>query len=227
MSTYSRERIEEVLQREAWEYHRVDLPYGLSTPGPDRRSTADVIFPPRLDGKTVLDVGCALGYFCFEAERRGAARVVGVEIKESRLRQARLLKEIKESRVEFLHRDVVTTPLEEEFDYVCCLNVFHHLTEPIHALRSLSRITRERLIVEFTTFADPKFRRHARMFLTPIYNRRPLIGVSSLADRGTDQTFIFSPVALRKMLMDHDTLFADMKFVASPMKSRMIAICTA
>jgi 2-polyprenyl-3-methyl-5-hydroxy-6-metoxy-1,4-benzoquinol methylase len=226
LTTYTKQQIQELLEQESWEYHRVDLPYALNTPGPDRRSTADIIFTPRLDGKTVLDVGCALGYFCFEAERRGASRVVGIELKDSRYRQALLLKDIKDSRVEFLQRDAIASPPEDQFDYVCCLNVIHHLKEPFYAVRSLSRITRERLILEFPTFSDAKFRRHARMFLSPIYNRRPLVGVSSVADRATDQTFIFSPVALRRVLMDHDRLFRDVEFIGSPIKGRMIAVCT-
>jgi predicted methyltransferase len=50
--------------------------------GTDRSATRDLIFPKSLAVKTALDVGCALGYFCFEAEARGAARVVRVEQKK-------------------------------------------------------------------------------------------------------------------------------------------------
>ena len=122
-TTYTKEQIEKVLREERFPYHRVELPFGLHTPGQDRSATRDRIFPASLAGKTVLDVGCALGYFSFEAEKRGAARVVGVELNEKRLRQAVLLKEILGSRVEFLQRDVLTEPPAEPFDCVCFLNV--------------------------------------------------------------------------------------------------------
>lgn len=226
MTAYTKNEIEEILRREAWEYHRVELPYGLATPGPDRRPTADIIFPTRMDGKSVLDVGSALGYFSFEAERRGASRVVGTDLKENRLRQARMLREITESGVEFQARDVITDPPAECFDFVCLLNVIHHLKEPMRALRTLASVTRERLIVEFPTFSDPKFRRHALMPWAPLYNRRPLIGVSSQTDPNIDQTFVFSPVALRKILQDHDALFDSVEFRKSPLRGRLIALCS-
>src|SRR5215831_14498747 len=87
---YTKEQIESILREEDFEYHRVNLPYGLCTPGMDRSPTSDLIFTESLVGKTVLDVGCGLGVFCFDAEARQASKVVGVELKESRLRKARL-----------------------------------------------------------------------------------------------------------------------------------------
>src|SRR5437660_6321837 len=119
--TYTKAQIEHILREQDFEYHRVELPFGLYTPGTDRSSTRDLIFRESLSGKTVLDVGCALGYFCFEAEARGAARVVGIEVKEQRFRQALLLKEIKGSQVELLQRDILHNPIDEYFDYVCLL----------------------------------------------------------------------------------------------------------
>jgi tRNA (mo5U34)-methyltransferase len=43
-----------------------------------RAETASLLLPP-LGGKTVLDIGAWDGYFAFEAERRGAARVVALD----------------------------------------------------------------------------------------------------------------------------------------------------
>src|SRR5262249_28764243 len=141
--------------------------------------TRDLIFQEPLTGKSVLDVGSALGYFCFEAEARGASRVVGVELSGERFRQACLLKDIIGSRVEFLQRDILQHPLDEKFDHVCLLNVLHHLDEPIRAIHQLAAIARESLIIEFPTFEDPKFRKTARIRFPRRYNRLPLIGVSS------------------------------------------------
>lgn len=88
-TAYTKEEIEKILKEEDFEYHSVPLPYGLCTPGDDRSPTRDLIFPESLAGKTFLDVGSALGYFCFEAERRGASRVVGIELRSNRLRLQR------------------------------------------------------------------------------------------------------------------------------------------
>lgn len=222
---YSEAEVKAILRRRQFEYHRVELPYGLHTEGQDRAETRDLILPKSLAGKAILDVGSALGYFCFEAEARDAERVVGVELKGSRYRDAVLLGRIKKSRVEFLQRDVVADPPEESFDHVLFLNVIHHLNEPARALRQLARITNERLVVEFPTFRDKKFREGAKIRLPGgLLNRLPLVGVSSTR-RGVGQTFVFTPAAIERMLTDHERLFERVEFARSPMPGRMIAFC--
>lgn len=224
-STWTREEIERLLREEKFPYHRVELPFGLHTPGQDRSATRDLIFPTTLAGKSVLDVGCALGYFCFEAEKRGASRVLGLELKDVRFKQALLLQKVLGSAVEFAQRDVLAGELGETFDVVCLLNVIHHLPEPMRALRILAEHTRERLIIEFPTFADPRFRKNTGIFFPWIYERLPLIGVSSMG-HGVDQTFVFTEAAIRRVLLDHRSLFKSVDVFKSPMPGRKIAICT-
>jgi SAM-dependent methyltransferase len=189
----------------------------------DRSPTSDLIFPESLAGKTVLDVGCGLGFFSFDAEARQASKVVGLELKESRLSKALLLKDILGSNVEFQQRDILSDPLKETFDYVLLLNVIHHLKTPEQFLRQLASLTRERLIIEFPTLADPKFKRLIGMVFHFRYNRLPLIGVSSLSK--ADQTFVFSPPALKAVLLEHDRLFAKIDIMKSPLRGRALAIC--
>ena len=224
-TAYTKEEIEKILKEEDFEYHSVPLPYGLCTPGDDRSPTRDLIFPESLANKTFLDVGSALGYFCFEAERRGASRVVGIELRSKRLRLAGILKDILGSDVEFVKKDLLYDPIEEKFDYICCLNVLHHLREPIRAIRNLALITREKLIIEFPTFSDKKFKKSCSIRFSFIYNKLPIIGVSSLANRSTDQTFVFTSSAIKRILLDHDSLFQSVKMIKSPIKGRIIAIC--
>lgn len=71
---------EPLIERYFW-YHTIDLGHGLITPGCyDYRTTVqDFHFPSDLNGKTVLDVGSATGFFAFEFERRGA-QVTSVEL---------------------------------------------------------------------------------------------------------------------------------------------------
>jgi tRNA (mo5U34)-methyltransferase len=64
-------------------WHSIDLGQGVVTPG---SKTAEVLRReveahryPDLRGKDVLDVGAWDGYFSFDAERRGAARVVALD----------------------------------------------------------------------------------------------------------------------------------------------------
>ncbi|HME89453.1 MAG TPA: methyltransferase domain-containing protein [Chthoniobacterales bacterium] len=228
-TTYSKEEIEKILHEEHFGYHRVNLPYGLHTRGRDRSQTRDLIFPESLAGKSVLDIGSALGYFCFEAEAKGATRVLGAELDPERFRQACLLKKIIGSEVQFLQRDILLQSLDEQFDYVCLLNVIHHLDEPIRAIHQLAALTRERLIIEFPTIEDAKFRKTTRIRFPKHYNRLPLIGVSS--KKGTSkkpdggQTFVFTAPAMFRILQDHRALFRSVKIVDSPVPGRKIALC--
>ena len=217
----SKEQVEELLRTNSFRYHRVPLPHGLATPGQDRSETADIVLPEDLSRRSVLDVGCALGYFCFEAERRGAARVVGSELKPERLEQARLLKDVQDSRVEFVGQDLLAGEPREHFDLVLALNVLHHLSDPVGALKRLSELTNDRLALEFPTFADPKFRRVSGIRMWRLYDRRPVIGVST---GKVDQTFVFSRNAIRRILREHCAI-TDVTMVRSPMEGRMLALC--
>jgi len=221
---FTKEQIEQILREEPFEYHRVELPYGLHTPGVDRSATRDLIFPESLQGKSVLDVGCALGYFCFEAEARGASRVVGTEAKDSRFRQALRIRQIRGSRVEFRLADIEQAPIEGRFDYVLLLNVLHHLRNPLGVLRQLAAMTNERLVIEFATLADPKFRKVSGTVFARLLNRLPLIGVSSL--KRADQTFLFSPRALDRILREHIGVFDRIELTVPRPPARAIAICS-
>jgi 2-polyprenyl-3-methyl-5-hydroxy-6-metoxy-1,4-benzoquinol methylase len=221
---FNREKISEIFQNRKFGYQRVELPFGLHTRGRGRSETRDLILPESLAGKSVLDIGSALGYFCFEAEARSAARVVGVEVREDRFRDALLLKEIKGSTVEFIHRDFVLDPIREHFDYVLLLNVIHHLKEPFSAMRQLASITNERLIIEFPTLMDARFQDTLDLEIPPEYDQLPLVGVGSMC-QGIGQSFVFTPAAIRRSLLDHERLFEDVEILPSPIPGRAIAIC--
>ncbi|MGH9071170.1 MAG: class I SAM-dependent methyltransferase [Acidimicrobiales bacterium] len=68
---------------ELWWFHSIDLGGGVVTAG---MKTSEVLAReveglslPDLAGKSVLDIGAWDGFFSFEAERRGAARVVALD----------------------------------------------------------------------------------------------------------------------------------------------------
>jgi SAM-dependent methyltransferase len=222
-SLYGREEIVNRHQEHRLEDGCIERPFGLHTRGQDRSVTRDLVFPASLAGKSVLDVGSAHGDFSFEAEARGAERVVGVEVSEERFRHALQLKEMKGSKVEFIQRDIVLDPLDEQFDYVLLLNVLHHVHDPIRALRQLASITTERLVIEFPTLADRKFQGTLETVLPQDYEKHPLVGVSSMRNR-VGQTFMFSPSAIQRILMDHAPLFDDVEILDSPTPGRAIAL---
>jgi len=91
--------------------------------------------PARLDGKSVLDVGCNAGFFSLEMKRRGAARVVGIDPDERYLAQARLASEIAGVELELQNLSVYDVArLGERFDLVLFMGVLYHLRHPLLAL---------------------------------------------------------------------------------------------
>jgi len=74
--------LSEVGRAPVW-MHSLDLGHGVVTPGlrpsVQLREAWDSMGLPDLHGKSVLDIGAWDGWFSFEAERRGAARVVALD----------------------------------------------------------------------------------------------------------------------------------------------------
>ena len=72
--------IKSQIESEKYWFHAIELPGGMVTPGWSNPRTDKLPFfglPDEMHGLRVLDIGHAEGFFSFEAERRGAAEVVG------------------------------------------------------------------------------------------------------------------------------------------------------
>ncbi|HYL12701.1 MAG TPA: TIGR04290 family methyltransferase [Terriglobales bacterium] len=91
--------------------------------------------PERLDGATVLDIGCNGGFYSIEMKRRGAQRVLGIDVEDRYLNQARFAAETLGVEIEFEKRSVYTVDqIASQFDFVLFLGVFYHLRYPLYAL---------------------------------------------------------------------------------------------
>jgi SAM-dependent methyltransferase len=100
---------------------------------------------------SVLDLGCNEGWFAHRALEWGAARVVGLDIRDSNVRRARLIAEHYElASVRFERADVfeLDPAALGEFDIVLVLGLIYHLENPIGALRVARALTRGIVVVE-------------------------------------------------------------------------------
>src|SRR4051794_6112489 len=98
------------------------------------RRVADAI-PPRLTGRTVLDIGCNAGFYSIEMKRRGALRVLGIDFDDEYLAQARFAAEISGLDIEFQKLSVYDVgAIGERFDIVLFMGVLYHLRHPLLAL---------------------------------------------------------------------------------------------
>src|SRR5437870_3298866 len=140
-------------------HHRIDLGSGIITPGRDNssRKLKRLGFPESLRGKSVLDVGAWDGFFSFEAERRGASRVLATDsfvwrggVDWADKSGFDLSKKALRSRVEEKEIDVLELSPETvgTFDVVFFLGVLYHMKHPLLALEHVASVARDFLVLE-------------------------------------------------------------------------------
>lgn len=224
---WSREQVERMLGADDFNYQDIALPYGLSTGGYDRSATARTIFPDDMRGKSVLDLGSKFGYFCFEAIKRGADRVLGVDVDPDSVRKARMLADCLGHPVDFECVDIEREPLGEHFDYVLCLNLLHHMKNPLGLLETLIEHTDERLVLEVACLGGHDRR---KVGVSPIANfflsRSPIIFVSRNGTWGkrSVQKFFLTERAIENLLRFHRNIFARVETTPSEHKNRYITV---
>jgi len=246
-------RVADVLRflqgRKLRDCQRITLPNGHVIPGADRRKVADQIFPQRLDGQTVLEVGCDYGFFLHEAVARGAARAVGIEANDATFAVADRIASLWNGRVEIRQGRFPDLPLDETFDYVLCLNVLHHTPDPWALMTKAAALSRRRLAVEFSLPTGAQFwcdsvgtaesvlttalsivrfyhrvrhRLYAKAFGS-LAGTLPLIAVGSVPG---GRSFYFTQAAFEKAFTIHHPIAARLEFRDSPGKEldRRIAL---
>ena len=156
---------------EGW-YHTVELGNGLVSRGifDHRPIIHNWGLPPSLRGKSVLDVGTADGFLAFEAERRGASRVVAIDVARygdfdwlphvrtrigprmdtEMAARFRIAHAMRGSRVEHFTCSVYDlSPASLGcFDVVLCGSLLLHLQNPLRAVVNIRAVTTEMAVIE-------------------------------------------------------------------------------
>lgn len=115
-------------------------------------SRIQTALPARMDGLTVLDIGCNAGFHALECKRRGAARVVGIDACTRYLQQARLASEVLGLEVEWREMSIYSlAEWREQFDIVLFLGLFYHLRYPAYALDLVVKRVRRTLVFQTMT----------------------------------------------------------------------------
>lgn len=202
-------------------YHTIDLGDGIVSRGYfDHRAVVDRYgIPDSLAGLTVLDVGAGDGFFAFEFERRGAERVLAIDV--GSLGECDMLPAVR-SRLSASDRD--TQPWQKRFqiahtmlgsrvehqilrvydlspdavgmfDLVFCADVLLHLKNPLQALLNIRSVCSDLAIVETPVDPDLERRSDGLPFLR--------FGVlSAEKDAGENNTYwLFTTAALCDMLV--------------------------
>ena len=104
-----------------------------------------------LKGKSVLDVGCGSGRFCFEYAKAGASRVVGVDFAPAMIEIAdKLAKEMGvEKTCEFRVGAFPEAVQGEMFDASTANGFFDYIDDPVSIITAMREMTRETMIMSF------------------------------------------------------------------------------
>ncbi len=151
-------------------YHKISLPYGITTPGWAPLNPAEYRIPDRLDGKRILDVGAWDGYWSFEALRRGAREVLAIDDFSDYLGQLKSSDRQAWDTFDFCRRilgydsskcqrrELSIYAMDEascgRFDIVFFFGTLYHLRYPLLALDRLAAICDGEIFVESAILDD-------------------------------------------------------------------------
>ena len=112
-------------------------------------------FGGSLKGKRVLDLGCNAGFWSLHAAQSGCDFVVGVDGRESHVRQAEFVFEVNgidKSRYRFMQKDIFDLKPEElgTFDIVFCLGLMYHISKPVELMECISAVNKDILLIDTT-----------------------------------------------------------------------------
>ena len=165
----SREQKKQMIKRVKYWYHTIDLGDGLVTPGWEKikRLNENMIafLPVSFEGISVLDVGCWDGLFSFEAERRGASRVLAIDnlaggdgfsqktldsIKGDGFKPLETARAVLGSNIQYEFGNVydLSPEVHGKFDCTLFFGVLYHLWHPLLALERLRKVTTKCLFIE-------------------------------------------------------------------------------
>ncbi len=128
-------------------FHNIDL-NGIQT-APDhflgnfpaiKWERLEPYLPAALTGASVLDIGCNGGFYSIELKKRGASRVLAIDLDTRYLNQARFAAEVQQLDIDFQCMSVYDVGgIGEKFDIVLFMGVLYHLRYPLLALDLLAK----------------------------------------------------------------------------------------
>lgn len=130
-------------------YQTIHLNNGLKTKGKlNTDSRIDWFKKFDFDGKTVLDIGCNSGQYCFHAKKAGAQSVTGIDVNEKRIYQAEMLALNENIEVNFHLAGIEKVSDFGKFDIIICIAVVTEVENVLGALRAIRNAAKKTVILE-------------------------------------------------------------------------------
>jgi tRNA (mo5U34)-methyltransferase len=168
------------IERASFPWHqRWQLAPGVVTPGANDIGWLlnHAGLPNDLTGLDVLDIGTTNGAGAFEVERRGASRVVAVDIFPPDYYGFTDMAELLGSQATYVRASIygLASVLEQRFDVVLFLGVLYHLRHPLLALDEVRALTRGTMFLE-TAVCDYELGDRSADAIARFYRRDELGG---------------------------------------------------
>jgi tRNA (mo5U34)-methyltransferase len=159
--------VREQVAAEPYFFQKIALGPALVTPGwsdPAKEKLPYYGLPGDLTGARVLDIGCAEGFFSFEAERRGAREVVAIDSFPDSIRRFNLCRAALGARATAYLANVyeLSPRTFGTFDLVLFYGVLYHLRHPHLALEKIRSVCTGTLLFQ-TLVSNPPALQHMPM----------------------------------------------------------------
>jgi tRNA (mo5U34)-methyltransferase len=154
------EWIRHQVQSEPYWFQKIEVFPGFFSPGWSDPVTEKLPYfglPADLTGMRVLDIGCAEGFFSFEAERRGAREVIGIDSFPDSVRRFNILRAARQSNATAFLMNVYDLEPKRlgTFDLVLFYGVFYHLKHPQYALERILSVCTGDLLFQTHMYEEP------------------------------------------------------------------------
>ena len=102
-------------------------------------------------GRTFLDVGCGNALYSLELARKGAAKVVGIDIAEVMIGLCKKAadEENLADRCTFIQTDLLEYNPDSKFDVSFGIGLFDYIRDPLPVLRKMREVSTDKAIMAF------------------------------------------------------------------------------
>jgi len=104
-----------------------------------------------IKGRTFLDVGCGNALYSLELARKGAAKVVGIDIAEVMIGLCKKSAEDENlsDRCTFIQTDLLEYKPEQKFDVSFGIGLFDYIKNPLPVLTKMREVSTDKAIMAF------------------------------------------------------------------------------
>jgi SAM-dependent methyltransferase len=119
----------------------------LLRPVPKWQYLRDIL--PDLSGKSVIEIGCNAGFFCFEFAERGARQVTGVDLLDDYVSAGQWLASVRgDKNVSFLRTNALLDLTIEPHQVVFMSETYTHFVDPLLGILRALNLAQETLIID-------------------------------------------------------------------------------